>query len=515
VQGGFVNRPIAFGKYLLLDRISVGGMAEVFLAKVFGEGGESRLVALKRILPLLAADREFVSMFLDEARIAVQLDHPNIAQIFELGRIDESYYIAMEYVAGRDLRALVDGAARRQRRLGLDQVLELISSVAEGLEHAHQAADRQGLDLNIVHRDVSPQNVLISSLGQVKLIDFGIAKASSRQQETQVGILKGKFGYMSPEQAQGLPIDRRSDLFALGIIFHELLTGRRLFAGESDLAILERVRRAEIAGPRQEDPAIPIEVERIVMKALAREADDRYQRAAELLGDLRAYRDSRASNSPAESLGDWLRLNFAEELQRDAQRTRDFRAIARPSEIPVTGLGLFASSRSLSDRQEDFNLQQTMLMLPGSPAAAKPKVEERSPPRPPGQPTPPEMARAAPIRAAPPRGWKVAREGVLWSAGALVMVVAALATGLSARRAFFADGDLVITTRPSETLEVEVDARPLPLDRDGVGVMHGLRPGDHLVLAKGPNGNRALQVTVVANQITSLDLSPPSEPPSF
>src|ERR1700722_11457313 len=277
-----MTKPIPFGKYLLLARLNVGGMAEVFLAKVFGRFGGDRIVALKRILPALLSDREFVGMFIDEARIAVQLDHRNLVQIFELGRQEDNYYIAMEYVSGFDLRTAIDRAKKRNLPLSIDQAIYVVGELAAGLDHAHRALDRQGNSLEIVHRDVSPQNVVVSLEGRIKLIDFGIAKAATGQPATQVGILKGKFGYMSPEQARGMPIDRRSDVFALGIIFYELLTGLRLFAGEADYAVLERVRRAEITPPRRANPAIPEEVEKIVLKALAREPGDRYAWASEV-----------------------------------------------------------------------------------------------------------------------------------------------------------------------------------------------------------------------------------------
>ncbi len=188
-------------------------------------------------------------MFLDEARIAVQLDHPNLVQIFELGRQDGNYYIAMEYVSGCDLRTAIDRSKKRQKPLSVDQAIYVIGELAAGLDHAHRARDRAGKSLEIVHRDVSPQNVVVASNGQIKLIDFGIAKAATGQPVTQVGILKGKFGYMSPEQARGQPIDRRSDVFALGIIFYELLTGLRLFAGN------ERVRHSRTGAKGRHPPA--------------------------------------------------------------------------------------------------------------------------------------------------------------------------------------------------------------------------------------------------------------------
>ena len=213
-----MRHPTKFGKYLLLERIAVGGMAEVFVAKAFGVEGFERLLAIKKILPTMGEDAEFIRMFVDEARIAVQLAHANIVQVLELGKHEERLYIAMEYVSGRDLRQLMERFRKRQEAMPLPQVCLIVAEVCEALDHAHRKRDAQGRPLGIVHRDVSPQNVLVSFEGEVKLIDFGIAKAESRLQKTQSGILKGKFSYMSPEQVKGQPIDGRSDVLACGVL---------------------------------------------------------------------------------------------------------------------------------------------------------------------------------------------------------------------------------------------------------------------------------------------------------
>ncbi len=206
-----MREPVRFGKYLLLERLSIGGMAEVFLAKTFGIEGFAKLVAIKRILPAMADDADFVQMFIDEAKIAGQLSHPNICQIYELGRIDGAYFIAMDYVRGKDALQLISRFRRLRCRMPLAMAAFIAARACEALDHAHRRADAQGRPLNIIHRDVSPQNILVSYAGEVKLIDFGIAKAVSRSAHTQAGVLKGKFGYMSPEQVRGEPLDRRSD----------------------------------------------------------------------------------------------------------------------------------------------------------------------------------------------------------------------------------------------------------------------------------------------------------------
>src|ERR1700704_5459495 len=223
-------------------------MAEVFKAKSYGVEGFEKIIAIKRILPTMGEDRDFIKMFIDEAKIAGQLAHANICQIFELGRIDGSHFIALAYIWGKDL-----------------------------LQIQNRKRDPLGRPLEIVHRDCSPQNVLVSYEGEVKVIDFGIAKATSRNSRTMAGVLKGKFGYMSPEQVRGLPLDRRSDIFALGTMLYECLTGDRLFQGETDFSTLEKVRNVDIRPPREINPAIPEVVERVIMKALAKDVDDRYQ----------------------------------------------------------------------------------------------------------------------------------------------------------------------------------------------------------------------------------------------
>jgi len=283
------ERVTPFGKYYLLERINVGGMAEVFKAKTVGVEGFEKIVAIKRILPSVAEDEEFIKMFIDEAKITSQLSHANLAQTFDLGKINDTFYIAMEYVPGKDLRAVFERLKRRGERMPLNLAAFVMARVCEGLDYAHRKRDINGQELNIVHRDVSPQNVIISFEGEVKLIDFGIAKAANKITKTQAGILKGKFGYMSPEQVRGLPLDRRSDIFAAGVVLYELCTGERLFTGTSDFSVLEKVQQAKVTKPSQLEPQIPLKLERVILKALAREPEDRYQHAADLSADLTRF----------------------------------------------------------------------------------------------------------------------------------------------------------------------------------------------------------------------------------
>jgi eukaryotic-like serine/threonine-protein kinase len=327
------RQPIPFGKYLLLDRVNIGGMAEVWRAKTFGAGGFERLVAIKRILPSIAEDEEFISMFIDEAKITVQLNHANIAQIYELSHLASSYFIAMEYVSGRDMRALFDRCRKRGEPAPLPLVSYVMSKCCEGLDYAHRSKDRQGRDMNIVHRDVSPQNVLLSYDGEIKVIDFGIAKAQGKATKTQAGILKGKFGYMSPEQIRGLPLDRRSDVFALGICLYEMLTGERLFVGDSDFSVLEKVRKVEVLPPSHFNRKIPETLERIVMKALAKEVEDRYQFASELGDDLARFSLTSETVFGRKDLAAFLKNTFAEEYERERTRLTDYHDVQAPESM--------------------------------------------------------------------------------------------------------------------------------------------------------------------------------------
>ena len=312
--------PAHFGKYLLVHQLGLGGMAELFLAKQSGLKGFEKLLAIKKILPHLTQDPEFVSMFVNEAKLAALLTHQHIVQIFDLGHVDGAYYIAMEYVMGKDVRSLVGKIRAQGGRLPVDDALLIVSQVASGLDYAHRKKDLSGRDLNIVHRDVSPQNILVSYEGEVKLVDFGIAKAAGTGQETRTGILKGKLAYMSPEQAGGRSIDRRSDVFSLGIVLYELLTGRRLFKGDSDLSTLEQVRTAQIEPPRRFDPTIPEALEAVVLKALAREPEQRYHTASEFQAALERIMTDRGQGFSSLHLAQYLGTVFGDEMRVDAER---------------------------------------------------------------------------------------------------------------------------------------------------------------------------------------------------
>ena len=243
-----------FGKYVLLQKIAMGGMAEIFRAKTTGAEGFEREVVIKRILPHFTEDEAFVNMFIDEATLAAKLNHANIVQIFDFDRIDDTYYIAMEYIEGKDLKKVAEDGRKKGRPLSVPQCVRVIVEASKGLHYAHTRKHKNKA-LNLVHRDVSPHNIMVSYNGEVKLMDFGIAKAASRSTSTR-RYREGEM-CMAPEQARGGALDGRTDLFALAVVFWELLTGKRLFAGDSDFATLSNVLKCEVEPPSKHNEAIP------------------------------------------------------------------------------------------------------------------------------------------------------------------------------------------------------------------------------------------------------------------
>lgn len=286
-------------RYRVLQRIAAGGMAEVFRAESAGVEGFKKTVAIKRVLPHLAEKKQFIGMFLDEARLSANLSHSNCVQVFDIGMGDNTYFIVMEYVDGADLKALIEYHRKQNRPFPVQEASLICLKICEGLAYAHTCRDSKGRELHIVHRDMSPPNVLITRHGEVKIVDFGLAKANSQLERSEPGIIKGKFGYLSPEAAQGQVVDLRTDVFAVGIILWEMLAGRRLFLGESDLETVRQVQAAKIPSICQYNPHCDGDVEAVLAKALARDPDDRYQTARDFGRDLAElmYRDNRGASS--------------------------------------------------------------------------------------------------------------------------------------------------------------------------------------------------------------------------
>ncbi len=274
-------------KYKILDKLDAGGMAEVFVAESESMKGFKKRVAIKRILPHLTKNQKFVQMFLDEAKLCLQLEHANIVNVFDIGKADASFFIVMEYVEGVNMKKIIESYRRAGKMIPIEQSIYVLREVCEGLAYAHDSTDLTTDEpLGIVHRDVSPPNILLSKRGEIKLVDFGLAKATSQLEETDPGVVKGKFSYLSPEAASGLNVDMRADVFSVGILLYEMLTGQRLFYGENDYHTVELVRKAEIPPISSINPQVPPEMEAVITKALARDPADRYQHASDFSEDL-------------------------------------------------------------------------------------------------------------------------------------------------------------------------------------------------------------------------------------
>ncbi|MDB4989788.1 MAG: serine/threonine protein kinase [Myxococcaceae bacterium] len=333
-----MSLPRSFGAYTLLRRLAVGGMAEIYVARTLGLGGFEKLAALKLVHPHLSADPQFVRMLIDEAKIVVLLTHANIAQVFDLGCVDDTYFIAMEYVDGVDVQGLSRAAERLGRSLDVPVCCFVVAELLNGLDYAHRKRDQNGRPLGIVHRDISPQNVVVSRGGEVKLVDFGIAKTNLRAERTEVGVIKGKYGYMSPEQAWADPTDRRSDVFSAGVMLYELLTGSVLYTANSVAELISKVRRAEIPSPSSVRSDIPEQLSSLVMRALALEPSDRYQTALEMGDALREYMYRQGDSLSGARLGRYVvelleaDERLAEENARRASDTGGLRAL-RPDEF--------------------------------------------------------------------------------------------------------------------------------------------------------------------------------------
>ncbi len=296
-------------------------MGEIYLAKARGAGGFEKNVIIKTILPHLAAEEEFVEKFLDEGRIVVQLSHGNIVPVFDMGVEDSEYFIAMEYIAGRDLREVIKRMEVKRTKMPVDLALYIASESLKGLHYAHAKTDSGGESLGIIHRDISPSNILLSAEGDVKIIDFGIARAATRLSKTVSGRLQGKFCYMSPEQASGKALDGRSDVFSLGITLYELMTGFRPFEGQSDLESLDLVRKCEFDPPSTLNPEIPEEVDEIVARALSQKLEDRYESAEKMQVDLLQYMYSTGTAPTGTDVAKFLGELFPEGLERKELRS--------------------------------------------------------------------------------------------------------------------------------------------------------------------------------------------------
>ncbi len=335
-----------FGRFELLMEMARGGMATLYLARIRGPEAFEKLLIVKKIHDHLAEEEEFIGMFLDEARIAALIHHPNVATIFDMGQIDGSYFIAMEYVHGENLTSVLRSAVRQKRTFQWQYAAKMIADAAGGLHAAHELKGPDGKMLGVVHRDVSPQNILVSYDGHVKIVDFGIAYAAERISHTQAGTLKGKVSYMSPEQTTGRRLDRRSDVFSLGIVLFESVCLKRLFREESEAAALIRIKEGNIPMPRSIRPDIPEPLERIMLKALATDIDKRYQTAEELEDDLNKLLVAQGYLVGRKQVG-----KIMENLFYHRKKLKD-EQISRASETniqnpPMRGFGMSGTSTTL------------------------------------------------------------------------------------------------------------------------------------------------------------------------
>jgi serine/threonine-protein kinase len=312
--------PVWFGKYKLLERIAVGGMAEVFLAVRPGLEGFEKTLAIKRIRPHLSNEEAFVKMFLNEAKLAAQLQHPNIVQIFDLGKINQSYYIAMEYISGRDMSRVIPKAEKMGIPFPIEYALSIAASVLDGLAYAHTKTDDFGVPLHIVHRDITPENIMVGWNGNVKILDFGIAKATIQTDQTKAGEIKGKLAYMSPEQGMGKVLDARSDIFALGVVLYEWITGYKMFTGENEMAILKSIVDGRIYPPSYFREDIPEAIEDILMKALAKDREQRYQTARDMQFDILGWLQGDAEFSPSSAhVANFMKQIFLDEIEKERE----------------------------------------------------------------------------------------------------------------------------------------------------------------------------------------------------
>jgi TonB family protein len=324
-----------FGQYVIEEHIATGGMADVYKARMMGMEGFQKTVAIKRILANLTDSDEFVRMFIDEAKLAAQLNHNNIIHIYDLGKVDRSHYIAMEYIEGHDLRSILEKCRERDVKMPIQLALHITNLLASALEYAHKKQDFDNRALGLVHRDVSPQNVLISFDGDIKLCDFGIAKAASKASQTRAGALKGKLQYMSPEQAWGKDIDHRSDIFSLGLVLFEMLTNEKVFSGTSELSVLEQVRDPIITAPSMKNAEVDSEVDRVIFLALNAEREERYQSAEDLKRDLEKVMRKKGWSADRSTLVDFLEsLDSGRQVQAVAADEPATPAAPEPSSEP-------------------------------------------------------------------------------------------------------------------------------------------------------------------------------------
>ncbi|NMC69307.1 MAG: serine/threonine protein kinase, partial [Myxococcales bacterium] len=381
-----------FGKHILLERIATGGMAEVFKAKAFGVEGFEKILAIKRILPHVASDKAFIEMFINEAKILSALSHSSICQIFDLGQIDGAYYITMEYISGKSLQTILQLFRKHGRTMPLTMAAFIVSRVCEGLDYVYHKVGMGGQPLRIVHRDVSPHNILVGHEGTVKLIDFGIARAKAPKEEqrpdTRSQQLQGKFDYMSPEQVSGESVDHRSDVFSVGVCLYELATNRHPFTGNTEFNTLENIRKLVPPAPSSINPDCTPELDAIIMKALEKSPGRRYERTGDMMEALQRFIISKPPLFNATSLSQFMRRTFARDIEEERRKNEEFAKVkfeTPPDEGPtVPGFSddLLARMAAMRREEESTAADDTSRAPPAPMPAAPPTRPAVGPTRP-------------------------------------------------------------------------------------------------------------------------------------
>jgi serine/threonine-protein kinase len=472
------------GRYKLDERLAVGGMAEVFRGRQLGPGGFEKVVAVKRTLPHLSSSREFVQMFMDEARIAALLDHPHITHIYDFGSADGLYYIAMEYVPGVDLRALIEQAGRKPGSIPADMSATILIAACDALHYAHERKNAEGQPLGIVHRDITPSNLLVTFDGTVKIADFGIAKAKLRasRAQTAVGAVKGTYAYMSPEQARGEDVDRRSDLWSLGVCGWELVTGQRLFLRDGEPATVAAVLSAPVPDPREFQPSLPAELAAVLLRALERDPNARFASAQAMQLALEAQMRA-AQVTPSKIL-------IARRVRRLFRERRGWRGTSLPpsreptARLAAQGPMAQRSLRMAAVRQVSASQRKLLAAALTLCVCATVWVTRRADPRAavPPPPAATATATAALDIATDPPGAAVFMDGVL--RGASPITVGGISPGVHtvlARRPGHADY--------SQTVRVQAGARqPLRLLLSQLGPHGALAPASPYQTEQGLAG---------------------------
>jgi len=447
--------PKQFGKYFLTDKLAVGGMAEIYKAKTYGVDGFEKVLCIKRILPHAAADKDFVTMLIDEAKLSVLLSHANIVQVYDLGKVGDDYFIAMEFIHGVNLRDIMYACRETQRAIPPEIACFIASEICKGLDYAHRKTDADNQPLNIVHRDISPQNILLSYEGEVKIVDFGIAKAAMNISHTMAGILKGKIAYMSPEQAMGKAIDTRTDIFATGILLYEMLTGQKLFTGESQFEVLKKIRTSNITTDTLPD-TIPEKLREIMAKALAANVEDRYQTAGDLQIDLTRYLYSSYADFSPRKIAELVQDLFKEEIAQEQEAKA--REVAH--EAQTTSMNVEEGARQVEIVQGTKEPGETEDTAASGTAATQ-QVPETTRPMAAATPPPP----STPPPAKKKKKW-------LWAIAALVI----LGAGIGAATSLFPQ--LKFWGKPAAVPTSDVTTATINSDPQGANVLvEGRRTG--------------------------------------